>query len=260
MMRKDVIHSAGHRGTTADPQQIERFDALAEEWWKPNGKFKIVHGFNAARVDLIIDALRPLSGNGGATGLPLNGLSIADIGCGVGIVAEFLQKAGADVVGIDASAQNIAIARRHAQQADKPIDYQCALPEQLAAEGKTFDAVVSLEVVEHVADLQMFLDCTAALVRPGGRLIIGTINRTARSWLLAIIAAERVLGWLPRGTHDWARFVKPQDTAVQLTRHGYSQTAHRGIAFNPLRWCWQPADNTEVNYLQVFDRAGRKNA
>lgn len=258
MLRKDVIRPTEAQGATADPAQIARFDALAEEWWKPNGKFKVVHGFNAARVDLIIQALRPLAGNGGANSLPLSGLRIADVGCGVGIVAEFLQRAGADVVGIDASSQNIAIARRHAQQADRRIDYRCALPEQLAAEGEIFDAVVSLEVVEHVADLQTFLDCTAALVRPDGRLIIGTINRTARSWALAIIAAERVLGWLPRGTHDWTRFVRPQDTAVQLARHGYSQTALRGIAFNPLRWRWQPAANTEVNYLQVFDRAGRK--
>ena len=128
MLRKDVMSSVEYRATTADPQQIARFDALAEEWCKPNGKFKIVHGFNAARIDLIIQVLRTLAGNGGANGLPLNGLRIADVGCGVGIVEEFLQKAGADVVGIVASAQNIEIARRHAQQADRQTDVSQTAP------------------------------------------------------------------------------------------------------------------------------------
>jgi 2-polyprenyl-6-hydroxyphenyl methylase/3-demethylubiquinone-9 3-methyltransferase len=253
MLRKDVIRSIERRGGTGDPQQIARFDALAEEWWKPDGKFKVVHGFNKARIDLIVDALGPLAADNEGITSPLAGLSVADVGCGVGIVSEPLARAGARVTGIDASAQNIEIARRHAEHSSLTIDYRCAVTEHLSAEHGKFDAVLCLEVVEHVADLQMFLASTAALVRPGGRLIIGTINRTARSWVLAIVAAERVLGWLPRGTHDWTRFVKPSETALQLGRLGLSQSAIHGIAFNPLAWRWLPSRKIEVNYLQVFD-------
>jgi 2-polyprenyl-6-hydroxyphenyl methylase/3-demethylubiquinone-9 3-methyltransferase len=254
MLRKDVLPPTHHPGLTADPVEIARFDSLAEEWWKPDGKFKVVHGFNAARVDLIIEALRPLGDRHATNNRALSGLNVADVGCGVGIISESLAKAGAAVTGIDASAQSIGIARRHAELAGLAIDYRCALPEQLLAERAQFDAVISLEVVEHVADLDLFLDTTAKLVGPGGRLVIGTINRTAMSWASAILAAERILGWLPRGTHDWMRFVRPDETATRLARLGFSQASLHGIAFNPLIWRWRTSRSVAVNYLQVLDR------
>ncbi len=252
MLRKDLIRPAKIAAGTADPDEVARFDELAEEWWKPSGKFKVVHAFNAARVGFIVEALAPMrKGNGEA---PLAGLRIADIGCGAGLVSEPLAQAGSLVTAIDASAQNIAIARRHAAGSALAIEYRCALPEALVKEDRTFDAVLSLEVVEHVADVGLFLDTIAALVRPGGRLVIGTINRTPLSWCLAIVAAEYVLGWLPRGTHTWDRFVKPDETAKRLRALGFSQTALCGISFNPLTWKWARGRSTEVNYLQVFDR------
>lgn len=254
MLRKDIIRPARVAQGTADPAEIARFDALADEWWKPDGKFKVVHGFNAARVGLIKAVLTTLAVSIDAD-KPLTGLHVADIGCGVGIVPEPLTRAGARVTAIDASAQNIAIATRHASQSGLDIDYRCALPEDLAAEAGHFDAVLSLEVVEHVADVGLFLDATSALVRPGGLLIIGTINRTPRAWALAIVAAERVLGWLPRGTHDWNKFVRPQETAAHLARHGFRQRALHGVVLDPLTWRWRASRDTAVNYLQVFTRA-----
>ena len=205
MLRKDIIRSSPEVAGTADPEQIARFNALAQEWWSPYGKFKVVHKFNAARVGPI---LKMLGENFNARNRDvLSGLRVADVGCGAGLVSEPLARAGAAVTAIDASERNIAIARRHAEDAGLAIDYKCSLPEQLAAEGASFDAVLSLEVVEHVADVRLFLKTIAGLVRPGGRLILGTMNRTALSWVIGIVAAEWVLRWLPRGTHEWSRFV-----------------------------------------------------
>jgi 2-polyprenyl-6-hydroxyphenyl methylase/3-demethylubiquinone-9 3-methyltransferase len=255
MLRKDVIRPFDRTQSTADPTEIARFDALAQEWWEPDGKFRVVRSFNAARMSIIADALAPLAAKTSDPDFPLAGMRIADIGCGAGIVSEPLAKAGARVMGIDASARNIEIARRHALAAGLAIDYRCALPEDLCGNAEPFDAVTCLEVVEHVADVGAFLDATASLVRPGGRLIVGTINRTARSWALGIVAAEQILGWLPRGTHDWNRFVKPDEMAGALSRYAFFPVALQGIAFDPVLWRWQAVRNPSVNYLQIFARA-----
>ena len=254
MLRKDVLRSFDPSAGTADAAEVARFNSLAEEWWKPDGQFKVVHEFNAARVGVIIDRLAAAGGRNAA--LPLSGLRVADIGCGAGLVSEPLARAGAEVVGIDASEKNVAIAARHADASGLAVDYRCALPEDLAKEGTQFDAVISLEVVEHVADLEVFTHTIGGLVRPGGRLIVGTLNRTLLSWALAIVAAERVLGWLPRGTHEWSRFVRPHETQARLATLGFTQASIHGVAFNPVRWTWQQAKSAQVNYLQVFDRAG----
>lgn len=256
MLRKDILRRAKTTGGTSDPDEIARFDALADEWWKPDGKFRVVHAFNAARVGLIIDALSAERAAGGPAQRPLDGLTLADIGCGVGIVAEPLARAGARITAVDASEQSILIAQRHAELSGLEIDYRCALPEDLLASGATFDVVTSLEVVEHVADPDAFLTALAGLVRPGGTLIVGTLNRTTKSWALAIVAAERVLGWLPRGTHDWSRFLKPEEIAVQLAPKGFHQTVLHGIAFIPWRWQWIPSRDASVNFLQVFQHDG----
>lgn len=234
MLRKDIVRRSTGTGGTADPEEVRRFDALAEEWRKPDGKFKVVHSFNAARVGLVISALRP--GGQVGPGAPLAGVRIADVGCGAGLVSEALARAGADVIAIDASETSIAIARRHAQTAELDIDYRCALPEQLADQGLQFDAVVCLEVIEHVSDVPTFLRTIAALTRPGGRLVLGTLNRTALSWVLAIVAAEYLLRGLPRGTHSWSGFIRPDEIAAIVNPPGCRETARHGIVFDPLRW------------------------
>ncbi|HLG83203.1 MAG TPA: bifunctional 2-polyprenyl-6-hydroxyphenol methylase/3-demethylubiquinol 3-O-methyltransferase UbiG [Bradyrhizobium sp.] len=253
MLRKDIVRPAIVDGTV-DPIEIERFEALADEWWKPGGKFKTVHAFNAARLGAIGDILAPSvsappSGEG-----PLSGLRIADIGCGAGLIAEPLAARGASVVAIDAAGNNIAMARRHAAQSGIVVDYRCSTPDRLVEAGERFDAVLCLEVVEHVADLPAFLAQTAALVAPGGLMVIGTLNRTAKSYALAIIGAEYVLGWLPRGTHAWRRFVKPSELAALLACHGLAETRRQGVAFDPLRWRWSLSTDISVNYLMAFRR------
>ena len=253
MLRKDIIQSSPEVAGTADPEQIARFNALAQEWWSPHGQFKVVHKFNAARVGPILKMLG--EGFNGRKPAAISGLRIADIGCGAGLVSEPLARAGAAVTAIDASERNIAIARRHAEDAGLEINYRCLLPEQLAAEGASFDVVLSLEVVEHVADVRLFLKTIAGLVRPGGRLILGTMNRTALSWVIGIVAAEWVLRWLPLGTHEWSRFVKPEETASLLKEFGFVEMELHGIVFNPFAWRWQASRSTAVNYLQSLQRA-----
>ena len=254
MLRKDRIRSTGGDHTSADPTEVARFDALADEWWKPYGKFKTLHAFNAARVGYVLELLAALAARRGCPAGALDGLTILDAGCGAGLVAEPIAGAGAAVTGIDAAGNNIEIARRHATATGLSIDYRCVLPEDLEAQGMTFDAVVSLEVVEHVADLGRFLASLAAMVKPGGLLVIGTINRTTLSWLLAIIAAENVLGWLPRGTHDWQHFVKPVELAEHLEAAGLSPLSLQGMSFDPIRWKWRLSLSSDVNYLHVFGR------
>ena len=252
MLTKDVIRESSVLRGTADPAEIERFNMLAQEWWKTDGKFRVLHAFNAARVGPVQDALRAISRT--TSERPLSGLRVADIGCGAGLVTEHLAQAGASVVAIDASETSIAIARQHARDSGLSIDYRCALPEALLDARMQFDAVVSLEVVEHVANSEVFLRTIGQLVRPGGRLIIGTLNRTVLSWLLAIVAAEYVLRWLPQGTHAWSKFVRPRDTSEILRPLGFAQAEIHGIVFNPMRWDWQISRRTPVNYLQVLDR------
>lgn len=254
MLRKDIIRPLKSGGRTADPNEIARFDALSEEWWKPNGKFKVVHAFNAARVDYIINLIGNRSKQTAPTEKPLAGLNILDVGCGAGLVSEPLARNGAAVTALDASAQNIEVARRHAEKTGVDIDYICATPEEIMGKDETYDIVLSLEVVEHVSDLPSFLDALAKFIRPEGLLILGTLNRTLRSKVLAIYGAEYILGWLPKGTHDWQRFVKPQELDEHFSDLGFTQYALQGIAFNPLRWEWKLSANADVNYLQAFEK------
>ena len=251
MLRKDIVRTATlSTGQTADPAELARFEALADEWWKPHGKFKTVHAFNAARLGAIEVMLAELGRAIRNVDQPLAGLRIADVGCGAGLICEPLARLGASLVGIDAAGANIEVARRHAAQTGIAIDYRCATPDVLAAAGERFNAVVCLEVVEHVVDLPAFLAATAALVAPGGMLIIGTLNRTVKSYALAIIGAEYVLGWLPKGTHDWRRFATPAELAALLARHGLVEAEgwRQGLVFDPIRWRWSLSTDTAVNF------------
>jgi 2-polyprenyl-6-hydroxyphenyl methylase / 3-demethylubiquinone-9 3-methyltransferase len=256
MLQKDKRKTSPIPMGTGDPQEIARFNALAEEWWKPDGAFKVVHAFNHARVAQIAERLAVLSGRDPLALNPLAGLKIIDVGCGAGLVAEPLSQLGADVLGIDAADRNVAVAEHHARMTGAPAKYRHALPEDCTDLARSFDVVMSLEVVEHVADLPAFLEQLGRLVAPGGILLIGTLNRSMRSYVKAIIGAEYVLGWLPRGTHDWRKFVRPDELEQSLRRHGFSFVERQGVALNPLTMRWGISTDVSTNYLQ-FHRMSR---
>jgi 2-polyprenyl-6-hydroxyphenyl methylase/3-demethylubiquinone-9 3-methyltransferase len=238
--------------TTVDAAEVERFARMADEWWDAEGKFAPLHRLNPARIGFIRDRVAGHCGRDPLKSRPLAGLRLLDIGCGGGLVSEPMRRLGADVVGIDASEKNVAVARLHAERQGLAIDYRADTAEGLRAGGETFDVVLALEVVEHVARPELFLECCAALVKPGGVLVLSTLNRTAKAFALGVVAAEYVLGWLPRGTHDWRRFLRPSELARPLRAAGLSVEALTGLVYNPLtgRWRTDP-DDLDVNYLLV---------
>jgi len=240
--------------SSVDPAEIARFEAMAAEWWDPHGKFAPLHKFNPVRLAWIRDRLVAHFGRDPAGMTPLAGLRILDIGCGGGLVAEPMARMGATVVGVDASARNVEIARAHARQSGLEIDYRCDTAESLAAAGERFDAVLSLEVVEHVADPAAFLADCAALTTPAGALLVATINRTPQAFVLAIVGAEYILRWLPRGTHSWAKFVRPAEVAGALRRSGMEVRALAGMSYNPLADRWRIGADLAVNYMAYATR------
>jgi 2-polyprenyl-6-hydroxyphenyl methylase / 3-demethylubiquinone-9 3-methyltransferase len=250
VLRKDLRKASSIAGDSADPSEIARFNALADEWWKPDGAFKVVRAFNRVRVAKISSRLPVLLGRDPKAAKALAGLKIIDVGCGAGLVTEPLSQLGAEMLGIDAAERNVAVATRHAGMSGAHVTYRHALAEDCADLEGAFDVVMSLEVVEHVVDLPRFLESLAHLVAPGGILLIGTINRSLRSYIKAIIGAEYVLGWLPRGTHDWRKFVTPAELRRCLRRHGLSFAECWGIAFNPLSMRWVISRDLSTNYLQ----------
>ena len=239
---------------TLDPEEVKRFSRLASEWWDPQGKFRPLHQIGPPRLSFIRDkAVETFSRDPKAL-RPLKGLSALDIGCGGGLVAEPLARMGADVTAIDPSERNIAIAKGHAEPQGLAIDYRAQRVEDLVAEGRTFDIIACLEVVEHVPDPAKFVGECAALVRPGGLAVFSTINRTFKAWALAIVGAEYVLGWLPRGTHQWERFITPEDLARYAEAAGLAAPNFEGITYNPLQDVWSRSSDTGVNYLMSATR------
>jgi 2-polyprenyl-6-hydroxyphenyl methylase / 3-demethylubiquinone-9 3-methyltransferase len=232
-----------------DVREVERFSALAETWWDPKGSMAPLHRLNPARLGFLRQTLAAHFGRDARSLSAFDGLRILDVGCGGGLISEPLARLGAVVTGIDAAEANIAVARAHARGADLEIDYRQASAEELSVAGERFDAVLALEVVEHVADLDAFLAAAAALVRPGGAFIASTLNRTPKSLLFAIVGAEYVLGWLPRGTHRWDRFLKPSELAAALRRHGLQGRDIRGLVYDLLAGEWRLGRDLGVNYL-----------
>ncbi len=236
--------------TTIDPDEVRKFSAIADEWWDPFGKFKPLHKFNPVRLAYIRDGVCAHFGRDRRAKSPFEGLRLLDIGCGGGLVAEPMKRLGASVTAIDASERNIKTAMAHAGPLNLDIDYRATTVEALAEENtEPFDVILNLEVVEHVADVEMFLETSANLLKPGGMMVMATINRTLKAFALAKFGAEYVLRWLPAGTHDPRKFVKPEEAKAALTRAGLTVTAEAGVSYSPLLDLWRISDDTSVNYM-----------
>ncbi|EKF40458.1 bifunctional 3-demethylubiquinone-9 3-methyltransferase/ 2-octaprenyl-6-hydroxy phenol methylase [Nitratireductor indicus C115] len=237
------------RQTTIDAREIEHFSALAAEWWNPTGKFGVLHKFNPVRLAYIRDHIAAHFGRDPHAAKPFDNLRLLDIGCGGGLLCEPMARLGAQVVGADASETNIEVAKIHAAQSGLDIDYRATTAEALADQGEKFDIILNMEVVEHVADVNLFLSKCGEMLKPGGLMFVATINRTLKAWGLAIIGAEYVLGWLPRGTHQYDKLVRPQELEKALGAAGVLITDRSGVVYNPLADRWQRSGDMDVNYM-----------
>lgn len=236
--------------STVDAAEVAKFEAMAAEWWDPNGKFKPLHMLNPCRLDYITAQIAAEYGRDLKTQKPFKGLRILDIGCGGGLLSEPMARLGASVVGADAAAGNIPVARAHARQCDLDIDYRHTTAEALAQDGEQFDAVLNMEVIEHVADPQAFLSACHALLKPGGVMVCSTINRNPKSFIVAIVGAEYIMRWLPHGTHDWHKFITPDELFDLLKNAGFDPVDRKGFTFNPVAWTWSLSDrDLSVNYV-----------
>ena len=235
---------------TVDPAEVAKFEAMAADWWDPHGKFRPLHMLNPCRLDYIVDQIAAEFARDPKAPRPFAGLRLLDIGCGGGLLAEPMARLGAEVVGVDAAAGNIPVARLHAEQSGLAIDYRVGTAEALAEAGEAFDVVLAMEVIEHVADPPAFLAACRGLLRPGGLLICSTINRNPKSFLLAIVGAEHVLRWLPKGTHDWRKLITPSELEALQRGAGLAPVDAKGFVFDPLDWSWRLSDrDLSVNYV-----------
>jgi 2-polyprenyl-6-hydroxyphenyl methylase/3-demethylubiquinone-9 3-methyltransferase len=236
--------------TTVDPSEGAKFEAMAAEWWDPKGKFKPLHLMNPCRLDYITRQIAAEFDRDLGTDRPFAGLRLLDIGCGGGLLSEPMARLGATVVGADAAAGNIPVAQVHAQQSGLEIDYRNITAEEMAAAGEQFDVVLNMEVVEHVADPLAYLTACQQLLKPGGLMICSTINRNPKSFAMAIVGAEYVMRWLPKGTHEWNKFITPDELFSLITNAGLEAVDRKGFVFNPVSWQWKISDrDLSVNYV-----------
>ncbi len=240
--------------TTVNDAEVAKFSAMAEQWWDPAGKFKPLHKLNPVRLAYIREQGLDHFALDGAKRSPFKGLKILDVGCGGGLLCEPMARLGAEVSGVDASERNIAIAKVHAEQSGLEINYLATTSEKLAAKGDQFDVVLNMEVIEHVADVPLFLKSCADLVKPGGLMFIATINRTAKAYALAILGAEYILRWLPRGTHDYSKFLTPDEITSIIKRNSMSIRDKCGVSFNPLQDKWRKTRDMSVNYMLLAEK------
>ena len=236
--------------STIDPQEIAKFEAMAAEWWDLEGKFKPLHMLNPCRLDYITSQIAAEFARDLDQPKPFEGLRILDIGCGGGLLCEPMARLGATVVGVDAAPRNIPVAQVHAEQSGLTVDYRVGTAEDMAAAGEQFDVVLNMEVVEHVADPLGYLTACRMLLKPGGLHICSTINRNPKSFAMAIVGAEWVMRWLPKGTHDWAKFITPDELFSLLQKAGLDPVDRKGFQFNPINWSWRLSDrDLSVNYV-----------
>jgi 2-polyprenyl-6-hydroxyphenyl methylase/3-demethylubiquinone-9 3-methyltransferase len=241
--------------------EVARFDRLGEDWWNPEGPMRALHQFNPVRVDylrrLISHRRARLEGRRTApSDRPLTGVTVLDIGCGGGLLSESLAGLGATMTAIDPAPTSIEIARRHAGESGLSIDYQCTSAEALAAEGARFDVVLAMEVIEHVRDPKSFIALAASMLEPHGLLVAATLNRTMKSYALAILGAEYLLGWVPKGTHDWAKFVTPRELGTALRAADLHAIDETGVVFDPISGKWRESSDMGVNYMMAAERRG----
>jgi 2-polyprenyl-6-hydroxyphenyl methylase/3-demethylubiquinone-9 3-methyltransferase len=240
--------------TTVDHAEVEQFGALAAQWWDPKGPMAMLHKFNPVRLAYIRDQTAAHFERDPKQIACLSGLRFLDIGCGAGILSEPLARIGATVIGADAAEANIEVARAHAGEGGLDIDYRATTAEALADAGEKFDVVLAMEVVEHVADMPLFVRRCAEMVKPGGLMFAATLNRTMKSFALAIVGAEYVLRWVPRGTHDWQKFVTPEELEAAMAEGGLRRLDERGVIYNPFADQWRLSDDMDVNYMMVATR------
>lgn len=235
---------------SVDPAEVAKFEAMAAEWWDPNGKFKPLHMLNPCRLDYLTSQIAAEFGRDLKSANPFEGLRILDIGCGGGLLSEPMARLGATVVGADAAGGNIPVAQLHAEQSGLAIDYRHCAAEDLAASGEQFDVVMAMEIIEHVANPQGFVRICAQLLKPGGLMLCSTLNRNPKSYIMAIIGAEWVMRWLPKGTHEWAKFITPDELYDLIKAADLSPVDRKGMVFNPVSWGWSLSDrDLSVNYV-----------
>lgn len=242
--------SATQTTTTVDPAEVAKFEAMAAEWWDPKGKFKPLHEMNPIRLEYIVQQICAEFGRDTNSLRPFEGLRLLDIGCGGGLLSEPMTRLGATVVGADAAAGNIPVAQLHAEQSGLDIDYRNVTAEALAEASEQFDVVLNMEVIEHVADPLAYLTACRQLLKPGGLMLCSTINRNPKSYMAAIIGAEVIMRWLPRGTHEWHKFITPEELFDLISDAGLRPVDRKGFVFNPLLWSWSISDqDLSVNYV-----------
>lgn len=236
--------------TTIDPAEVAKFEAMAAEWWDTKGKFRPLHLMNPCRLDYITTQIAAEFGRDLTAPTPFAGLRLLDIGCGGGLLSEPMARLGATVVGADAAPRNIPVAQIHARQSALEIDYRHTTAEALADAGEQFDVVLNMEVIEHVADPAAYLTACQRLLKPGGLMICSTLNRNPKSWLMAIVGAEHIMRWLPKGTHDWNKFITPDELQALIEQAGLTQVDRKGMVFNPIGWSWSLSSrDLSVNYV-----------
>ena len=235
--------------STINKDEIEKFSKLAEEWWDIKGKFKPLHMFNPIRIEYILETCKSYFKIKDDKPLPLNNLKILDIGCGGGLISEPMSRLGANVTGIDIVDKNINVAKTHSEEQNLEIDYKITTAEELALGKKKFDVILNMEVIEHVADLNLFIESCEKLLKKNGLLFFATLNRNILSFGLAIVGAEYILGWLPKGTHNWKKFITPEELKIIFRSSGLNITDIMGMKYNPIYDSWYLSEDTSVNYL-----------
>ncbi|WP_026376701.1 bifunctional 2-polyprenyl-6-hydroxyphenol methylase/3-demethylubiquinol 3-O-methyltransferase UbiG [Aestuariibacter salexigens] len=255
MLDKSELSDPISQHNSVSAEEVKRFDSLAESWWDPNGKYKTALLFNQARLSYMVPQICRHFDRDVQSDKPLDGLSVVDIGSGGGLISEPLAAKGANVLGVDPSAMSVEVARRHALKSAVNVEYRHCLAESLVNEGQQFDIVINAEVVEHVPDQQALIGQCCQLVKPGGMLILATLNRTFLSYLVAIIGAEYVLRYLPVGTHSWKKFVKPSELQAWSAKHGLVLQTQTGMKFNPLSQKWSFTKRMPVNYVQCYRKS-----